>query len=475
MKKTMAALLTVALAVAMCFAFAACGGEEETGKTLSSVTLKSGPTVTEYSVGDEFDPAGAVLSAVYSDGSTADVTVTKDMCSSPDMTSAGRKEVVVTYSDGGTEAKATFGVIVRARADGADVIDAVNNAKEGETVTLDAFTTYVFRDVLDLDKKITVRGGEDTVLDFSEGNAEGKAFRTTDANNEANNFAVGLVNIYADGVSLESVRIVGDLDKAVSEGEKNMLFDEDGKDSSDLKAAYGIFLSRYEKNAQTGKTATEYVRDTITIKDVEITKTTLSGIYAYCLYAADDFDGNALEIDGLKVYGCGDLQTLKASACGIMFQSGKGITLHDVDIDAADNGPAVYVHMSTKHGPITFTGEVNLAGSYNDANDLYGFTYALDNEGAGAFASMKTPLMIHCNIDGAQSTAAAKTSGYLPDGDGKYTFADTTFSALSQADPYQLVIDGYFDSETTALTASNYAARPARWGSPVFCIDLDKA
>lgn len=470
MKKTMAALLTVAVAVAMCFAFAACGGEEETGKTLSSATLKIGPTVTEYSVGDEFDPAGAVISAVYSDGSTADVAVTEDMCAAPDMTSAGRKEVVVTYSYGGTEVKATFSVIVRAQADGADVIDAVNNAEEGETVTLDAFTTYVFRDVLDLDKKITVRGGEDTVLDFSEGNAEGKAFRTTDANNEANNFAVGLVNIYADGVSLENVKIVGDLDKAVSEGEQDM-----SANDSEMKAAYGIFISRYEKNADTGKSATVNVKETITLRNVEITETALSGIYAYCIYADDSLSGDALEIDGLKVYGCGDLQTLKASACGIMFQSGKGITLHDVDIDAADNGPAVYVHMSTKHGPITFTGEVSLAGSYNDANDLYGFTYALDNEGAGAFASMKTPLMIHCNIDGAQSTAAAKTSGYLPDGDGKYTFADTTFSALSQSDPYQLVIDGYFDSETTALTASNYAARPARWGSPVFCIDLDKA
>lgn len=470
MKKTMAALLTVALAVAMCFAFAACGGEEETGKTLSSVTLKSGPTVTEYSVGDEFDPAGAVLSAVYSDGSTADVTVTKDMCSSPDMTSAGRKEVVVTYSDGGTEAKATFGVIVRARADGAEVIEAVSDAAEGGTVALDAFTTYTFRDFLDLDKKITVRGGEETVFDFSQGNEQGKAFRAGDTHNEANNFAVGLVNIYADGVSLENVKIVGDLDKAVSEGEQDM-----SANDSEMKAAYGIFISRYEKNADTGKSATVNVKETITLRNVEITETALSGIYAYCIYADDSLSGDALEIDGLKVYGCGDLETLKASACGIMFQSGKKIVVSNVDIDAADNGPAVYVHMSTAHGPITFTGEVNLAGSYNDANDLYGFSYALDKAGAGAFASMKTPLMIHCNIEGAQSTAEAKASGYLPDGDGKYTFADTTFYALSQSDPYQLVIEGYFDSKTTALTASNYAARPARWGSPVFCIDLDKA
>ncbi|HIW04124.1 MAG TPA: bacterial Ig-like domain-containing protein [Firmicutes bacterium] len=468
MKKTVIMLAVCVLAAAMCFGLSACGGSDEA--VLTSVSLKSGPTKTEYAAGDAFDPSGAVITAVYSDGSAKDVEVTAQMCAAPDMSAAGKKDVVVSYSEGGEEKTVSFTITVRATANGADVAAAVKEADAGEVINLDPYTTYTFRDFLDLDKKITVRGGEETVFDFSQGNEQGKAFRAGDTHNEANNFAVGLVNIYADGVSLENVKIVGDLDKAVSEGEQDM-----SANDSEMKAAYGIFISRYEKNADTGKSATVNVKETITLRNVEITETALSGIYAYCIYADDSLSGDALEIDGLKVYGCGDLQTLKASACGIMFQSGKGITLHDVDIDAADNGPAVYVHMSTKHGPITFTGDVSLAGAYNDADDKYGFAYAANAEGAGAFAAMKTPLMIHCNIDGAQSTDAAETAGYLPNAEGKYTFEDTTFSALSNEDPYLLVIGEYFDSETTPLTASNYAARPARWGSPVFCIDLDKA
>ena len=41
-----------------------------------------------------------------------------------------------------------------------------------------------------------------------------------------------------------------------------------------------------------------------------------------------------------------------------------------------------------------------------------------------------------------------------------------------QDDPYLLKIEGYFDSQTTHISADNFAARPARWGSPVFCVDL---
>lgn len=476
MRKVFTTFAACLLAAAMCLGIVACGNDGE-GATLSSIAMKSNPTKTEYVVGETFDPAGATITVTYSDETTKDVSVTAQMCSAPDMTTVGEKDVTVTYTEGSVSKTTTFQISVAMKtADGADVIAEVESAEADDVIELEANTQYIFRDVLDLDKKVTVRGGEGTVLDFSQGNENGKAFRVEGNSSETNPANVGLVNIYADGVTLENVKIVGDLQKAVAEGEVNMNYDADNQESNANRAAFGIFISRNEMKANAqGKPTSQSVnvKETITLKNVEITQTAMAGIYAYCIYADSTLEGDALYVENLDIHDIGNLAVLKASAAGIMFQSGRQLRLKNVNIDAGENGPALYVHMSTAHGPIDFEGEISLSGTYNDAEDKYGFSYALDNEGAGRFASMQLPLMIHCNIDNAGSTAAAKTTGYLPDdNNGDYAFTTGTYAAMSAADPYQLTIEGYFDSKTTPVTPANYAARPARWGSPVFCIDL---
>lgn len=62
-----------------------------------TLTVKSAPTKTEYEIGETFDPAGMVLEAVTTTSGTKEITVTRGMCSSVDLSEAGEKTVTVSY------------------------------------------------------------------------------------------------------------------------------------------------------------------------------------------------------------------------------------------------------------------------------------------------------------------------------------------------------------------------------------------
>ena len=66
-------------------------------KEVSKIEITKMPDKTTYKVGEAFDKTGMVVTATFVDNTTADVTA---KCSfSVDMTSAGEKEVTVTYKD----------------------------------------------------------------------------------------------------------------------------------------------------------------------------------------------------------------------------------------------------------------------------------------------------------------------------------------------------------------------------------------
>lgn len=70
-------------------------------KTLSSISL-GGTYDTEFTVGDTFSHTEMVVTATYSDESTADVSSSATW-SSPDMSTAGQKTVTVSYTEGVTK------------------------------------------------------------------------------------------------------------------------------------------------------------------------------------------------------------------------------------------------------------------------------------------------------------------------------------------------------------------------------------
>ena len=84
---------------------------ESESATVTGITVKTAPTKTSYTIGDTFDPTGLVLTATYSDASTADVTYGTDSgitFSGFDSATAGTKTITATYE----EQTATFTVTV---------------------------------------------------------------------------------------------------------------------------------------------------------------------------------------------------------------------------------------------------------------------------------------------------------------------------------------------------------------------------
>ena len=62
-----------------------------------SLAVKSAPTKTVYEIGETFDPAGMVLEATTVTSGTKAINVTSGMCSSVDLSTAGKKTVTVSY------------------------------------------------------------------------------------------------------------------------------------------------------------------------------------------------------------------------------------------------------------------------------------------------------------------------------------------------------------------------------------------
>ncbi len=77
--------------------------------TLSSISVKTAPSKTTYTVGETLNTSGLVIKATYSDGSSKDIT-SGFTCSPTKLSTAGTQKITVTYS-GKT---ASFNVTVKA-------------------------------------------------------------------------------------------------------------------------------------------------------------------------------------------------------------------------------------------------------------------------------------------------------------------------------------------------------------------------
>ncbi len=78
--------------------------------TVSSISIRTNPSKTTYTVGESFNSSGLTLNVYYSDGTSKSVT-SGFTCSKPDMSTAGTKKVTVTYK-GKT---ASFNITVKAK------------------------------------------------------------------------------------------------------------------------------------------------------------------------------------------------------------------------------------------------------------------------------------------------------------------------------------------------------------------------
>lgn len=69
-------------------------------KTVKSIEITTPPTKTEYMAGDKFDPKGMVVTAHYTDGTTADLTENDYTIFHGDKLTQGQTYVTIQYNDG---------------------------------------------------------------------------------------------------------------------------------------------------------------------------------------------------------------------------------------------------------------------------------------------------------------------------------------------------------------------------------------
>ena len=81
-------------------------------KTLSSIAVTTAPTKTTYTAGENFDPAGMVVTATYSDGSTA--AVTGYTVTDGNSLTAGKTSVTISYTEGSETKTCTQAITVNA-------------------------------------------------------------------------------------------------------------------------------------------------------------------------------------------------------------------------------------------------------------------------------------------------------------------------------------------------------------------------
>ena len=69
-------------------------------KTVESIEITTPPTKTEYMAGEDFDPTGMVVTAHYTDGTTADLSRDKYVIFYGDQLTQGQTYVTIQYNDG---------------------------------------------------------------------------------------------------------------------------------------------------------------------------------------------------------------------------------------------------------------------------------------------------------------------------------------------------------------------------------------
>ena len=110
-------------------------------KTVTSLAVKTNPTKTEYFIGEEFDPAGCVITVTYDDKTTEDIPLTDERLtySAPNTDTEGTKTVRVRMGS----SQVTFQITVVAKTydvtfdlnyENAPEPTVVEGIKEGETV-----------------------------------------------------------------------------------------------------------------------------------------------------------------------------------------------------------------------------------------------------------------------------------------------------------------------------------------------------
>lgn len=132
-------------------------GEDEdlTEKKLSNIEITKAPNKTEYTEGENFDKTGMTVTAIYSDGTTNEVT--NYTCSPEENVGKEDKKVTISYTEDGVTKTAEIEITVKEK------MDKVEN-KEEEEKTPTKNPPKVESDGTETNKKIPNTGVEKLII-----------------------------------------------------------------------------------------------------------------------------------------------------------------------------------------------------------------------------------------------------------------------------------------------------------------------
>ncbi len=110
------------------------GDDDTPPAQVTLVSIAVSGQKTEFTVGDTFVFDGKVT-ATYSDGSTKDVTASADV-STPDLSTAGTKEVTVTYTEGSVTRNTKYDITVNAASTHAGTAEDPYSVADAKAATL---------------------------------------------------------------------------------------------------------------------------------------------------------------------------------------------------------------------------------------------------------------------------------------------------------------------------------------------------
>lgn len=141
-------------------------GSSTPSKTLSSISVTP-PTKTTYNVGDSFDATGMVVTATYSDATTADVTSSVTTDFTTQVASAGNKTVTVSYTENNVTKTGTFGITVNDATGGNPVVfiagtdtGATSVTKNGITISMTTMNESVYKTYKSTDMTVSAESGK---------------------------------------------------------------------------------------------------------------------------------------------------------------------------------------------------------------------------------------------------------------------------------------------------------------------------
>ena len=293
-------------------------GDAAPAATLESIAVSGQKTA--FNVGDTFVFDGKVT-ATYSDGSTKEVQPTE--VSKPDMSTAGTKEVTVTYKEGEKTATAKYEITVSASVvDGNTLSITMSQYVEDHGCTVSSGSDATMYKTLQLNESVRMSTtGADNCGSFwnTSSSNDTKQWRLYQKQNG------NVIITVAEGCELKSVKFTYVVTNTgiLLDTQGNQVASDDTQTVSGTSVTYTVGNSGTVDNGQVRITAVEvvYTGDGTTFPDQpsEIT-TTISMVGNQAVYVGESFELNATSnVEGAVItYESEDPSIATVNASGVV-------------------------------------------------------------------------------------------------------------------------------------------------------------